>query len=81
MRGRTLTPSDEEQVESLRLTHPELDFDVDVRLRPFEDACLATADLVEDRPDVGSGATRQAPVRRPALAGCGVGGRVGWWVP
>jgi hypothetical protein len=56
--------TDEAQVESLRLTHPELDFYVDVRLRPFEDGWLATADLAEDRPDVGSGATRQAAVRR-----------------
>ncbi len=37
--------SDDPGVTSMRLTHPDLDFYVDVRLTPFEGRWLATADL------------------------------------
>jgi hypothetical protein len=47
----------------LRLTYPRLDFYVDVRLTPFAGRWLATADLAEDRPDVGSGDTPREAVR------------------
>ena len=39
-----------------RLTHPALDFWIDVRLREFEGRWLAVADLA-DTPQVGSGDT------------------------
>ena len=50
-------------VASMRLTHLDLDFYVDVRLTRFEGRWLATADLAEDRPDVGSGDTPREAVR------------------
>ncbi len=50
-------------MQHLRLAHPGLDFHVDVKLRPFEGRWLATADLAEDRPDVGSGDTPREAIR------------------
>ncbi len=50
----------------LRLTHPKLDFWVDVRLREFGGRWLAVADLA-DTPKVGSGVT-PAEALRDALA-------------
>ena len=41
-------------MQPLRLTHPDLDFWVDVRLREFDGRWLAVADLA-DEPDVGTG--------------------------
>jgi len=41
-------------VLKLRLTHAELEFWVDVRLREFDDKWLAVADLA-DEPDAGTG--------------------------
>ena len=41
-------------MQHLRLTHPELDFWVDVRLREWDGKWLAVADLA-DEPDVGTG--------------------------
>jgi hypothetical protein len=55
--------SDEPGVTTMRLTDPDLDFYVDVRLMRFEGRWLATADLAEDRPDVGSGDTPRQAIR------------------
>ncbi len=41
-------------IQHLRLTHPEVDFWVDVRLREFDGRWLAVADRADD-PDVGTG--------------------------
>ena len=43
-----------ERMRALLLAHPELDFWVDVRLREWDGAWLAVADLA-DEPDVGTG--------------------------
>lgn|GEM_PF-3416774 len=40
----------------LRLTHPDLDFWIDVRVREFDGRWLAVADLV-DVPEIGVGET------------------------
>jgi hypothetical protein len=40
----------------LRLTHPQLDFWIDVRLREFDGRWLAVADLA-DTPELGMGMT------------------------
>jgi len=45
-----------ETMQHLRLTHPALDFWIDVRLRDFGGRWLAVADLA-DTPQVGSGDT------------------------
>jgi hypothetical protein len=42
------------EVQKLRLTHPALDFWMDVRLREFDGRWLAVADLAGDS-DVGGG--------------------------
>jgi len=48
-------------MQHLRLTRPELDFWVDVRLREFDGRWLAVADLA-DEPNVGTGHDpREAP--------------------
>ena len=52
----------------MRLTHPRLDFYVDVRLTPFEGRWLATADLAEDRSDVRSGDKPREAVRNALRA-------------
>lgn len=46
----------------LRLTHPELDFWVDVRLREFGGGWLAVADLAGE-PDVGTGEDPREAIR------------------
>ena len=61
-------PSYAQPVTELRLTHPRLDFWVDVRLLPFEGRWLATADLAEDRPDVGTGDTPREAIRNALRA-------------
>jgi hypothetical protein len=43
-------------MRTLRLTHPALDFMIDVRLREFDRRWLAVADLA-DTPDIGTGET------------------------
>jgi hypothetical protein len=43
-------------VHHLRLTHPDLDFWIDVRVREFDGRWLAVADLA-DQPEVGVGWT------------------------
>jgi len=53
-------------LQHLRLTHPALDFWIDVRLRDFDGRWLAVADLA-DTPQVGSGET-PAEALRDALA-------------
>ncbi len=50
----------------LHLSHPELDFWIDVRLREFDRRWLAVADLA-DTPEVGTGET-PAEALRGALA-------------
>ena len=47
---------------NIRLTHPDLDFRVDVRLRDFDGLWLAVADLA-DEPDVGLGETAEEALR------------------
>lgn len=49
-------PSTMGRLQHLRLTHPALDFWIDVRLREFDGRWLAVADLA-DTPQVGSGDT------------------------
>lgn len=44
----------DDQMRQLRLTHPAVDFWVDVRLREFDGHWLAVADLA-DQPDIGVG--------------------------
>ena len=44
--------------QRLHLSHPRLDFWVDVRHRRLEGRWLATADLGKERPDVGSAGSR-----------------------
>jgi hypothetical protein len=43
----------------LRLTHPALDFWIDVRVREFDGRWLAVADIA-DAPELSTGETRQA---------------------
>jgi len=49
-------------VQNLRLTHPALDFWIDVRLREFDGHWLAVADLA-DTPEVGVGGTPAEALR------------------
>jgi hypothetical protein len=49
-------------VTHLRLTHPDLDFWIDVRVREFDGRWLAVADLA-DVPEVGTGDTAREAVR------------------
>lgn len=53
-------------MQRLRLTHPRLEFWIDVRLREFDGRWLAVADLA-DTPEVGSGGS-PADALRDALA-------------
>ncbi len=55
----------------LRLTHPDFDFWIDVRLREFDGRWLAVADL-DDTPEVGMGLTPEEALRG-ALAAFGPG--------
>ncbi len=55
----------------LRLTHPDLDFWIDVRLREFDGRWLAVADLA-DEPDIGVRESA-AEALRGALASLGDG--------
>ena len=48
-------------MQQLRLTHPELDFWVDVRVRGIDGRWLAVADLT-DEPDIGIGASAEEAV-------------------
>ena len=48
---------------SMRLTHPDLDFWVDVTVYARDGRYMATADLAEDSRDIGVGDTPQAAVR------------------
>ena len=50
-------------VTSMRLTHPDLDFWVDVTIYERDGCYMATADLAEDSRDVGVGETPQEAVR------------------
>jgi len=56
-------------VTYFRLTHPDLDFWIDVRLREFDGRWLAVADLT-DEPDIGVGETQEEALRG-ALASLG----------
>lgn len=56
-------------MQHFRLTHPDLDFWVDVRLREFEGRWLAVADLA-GQPDVGTSEDPQEALR-DALASLG----------
>jgi hypothetical protein len=47
----------------LRLTHPDLDFYVNVTVHERDGRFMATADLAEDSRDVGVGDTPQEAVR------------------
>lgn len=47
----------------LRLTHPDLDFCVDVTLHQRDGGYMAAADFAEDSRDIGVGDTPQAAVR------------------
>jgi len=58
-------------VTHLCLTHPDLDFWIDVGLRDFDGRWLAVADLA-DTPDVGVGETAEQALRG-ALASLGEG--------
>ena len=49
--------------DRLRLTHPDLDFHVDVTVHERDVRYMATADLGEDSRDVGGGDTPQEAVR------------------
>ena len=51
----------------LRLTHPELDFWVDVRVREWEGKWLAVADLA-DEPDIGTSMDPHEAVRDALVA-------------
>jgi len=53
----------------LRLTHPDLDFWIDVRLSEWDGRWLAVADLA-DEPDVGTAADAREAIRG-ALASLG----------
>ena len=55
----------------LRLTHPDLDFYVDVTVHVRDGRYMATADLGDDSREVGVGDTAQAAVRE-ALRSLGV---------
>jgi hypothetical protein len=57
------------RVTHLRLTHPDLDSWIDVRLRAFDGRWLAVADLA-DTPDIGVGETAEEALR-DALASLG----------
>ena len=46
-----------------RLTHPDLDFHVDVTLHERDGRFMATTDLAEDSRDVGKGETPQEAVK------------------
>jgi hypothetical protein len=54
-------------VQHLRLTHPELDFWIDVRLREFGGKWLAVADLAE-APDIGTSEDSIEAVRDALMA-------------
>jgi hypothetical protein len=49
-------------VQHVRLTHPALDFWIDVRLREFDGRWLAVAD-VADAPELGIGKTAAEALR------------------
>ena len=51
----------------LRLTHPGLDFFVDVRLREWDGRWLAVADLA-DEPDIGTGEDPRQALRGALVA-------------
>jgi len=50
-------------MQTLRLTHPDRDFWVDVRVREFDGRWLAVADLA-DEPEIGLGSTSREAVMR-----------------
>ena len=54
-------------VQHLRLTHPELDFWVDVRLREWDGKWLAVADFAGE-PDVGTGTDPREALRQSLQA-------------
>ena len=54
-------------VQHLRLTHPELDFWVDMRLREFHGRWLAVADLA-DEPDIGTSEDPREALQESLLA-------------
>ena len=54
-------------LQHLRLTHPDLAFWVDVRLREFDGRWLAVADLA-DEPDVGTGMEPRDALRAVLMA-------------
>jgi hypothetical protein len=56
-------------VTHLRITHPDLDFWIDVRLREFDGRWLVVADLA-DEPDIGVGKSAEEALRG-ALASLG----------
>ena len=51
------------RVQHLRLTHPDLDFYVDVTIHERDGRYMATADLAEGSRDVGVGDTPQEALR------------------
>jgi hypothetical protein len=54
-------------MQRLRLTHPELDFYVDVRLREYDGRWLAVADLA-DEPDIGTSGDPRDALREALMA-------------
>ena len=54
-------------MQQLRLTHPELDFWVDVRLRGWDGKWLAVADFAGE-PDVGTGTDPREAIKEALLA-------------
>jgi hypothetical protein len=54
-------------VQHLRLTHPDLDFWIDVRVRKFDGRWLALADLA-DEPDLGTGTHPREALREALMA-------------
>ena len=55
------------RIANLRLTHPDLDFWVDVRLRDWDGRWLAVADFAGE-PDVGTGTEPRAALRAALTA-------------
>ena len=62
-------PANGPRVTHLRLTHPDLDFWIDVRVREFDRRRLAIANLAE-QPEIGMGDTVEAALNgAPAVIG------------
>ena len=55
-------------MQHLRLTHPDLDFWVDVTLHERDGRFMAAADLAEDSRDIGVGDTPREAIRAALAA-------------